>query len=68
MPDRDYYVRPEPRFNEARDKYLAHVAKMFELAGSSAPSAATGATFQKAFSCKAGAPMVRAPADGCEVW
>ncbi len=33
MPDRDYYVKPEPRFAEARDKYAAHVARMFELAG-----------------------------------
>ncbi len=33
MPDRDYYVKPEPRFVEARQKYLAHVAKMFTLAG-----------------------------------
>ena len=33
MPDRDYYLKPEPRFVEARAKYLQHVAKMFELAG-----------------------------------
>ena len=33
MPDRDYYLKPEPRFVEARDKYRVHVAKMFELAG-----------------------------------
>ncbi len=32
MPDRDYYVKPEPRFKEAREKYLAHVAAMFRLA------------------------------------
>ena len=30
---RDYYLKTEPRFVEARAKYLAHVAKMFELAG-----------------------------------
>jgi putative endopeptidase len=23
MPDRDYYLKPEPRFKEAREKYLA---------------------------------------------
>jgi endothelin-converting enzyme/putative endopeptidase len=34
LPDRDYYVKPEPRFAEARDRYLAHVATMFKLAGS----------------------------------
>jgi endothelin-converting enzyme/putative endopeptidase len=33
LPDRDYYLKPEPRFAEARTKYLGHVAKMFELAG-----------------------------------
>ncbi|HET7842646.1 MAG TPA: M13 family metallopeptidase [Xanthomonadales bacterium] len=33
MPDRDYYIKDEPRFVEAREKYLVHVAKMFELAG-----------------------------------
>ncbi|HVI59893.1 MAG TPA: M13 family metallopeptidase [Luteimonas sp.] len=33
MPDRDYYLKTEPRFVEARAKYLQHVAKMFELAG-----------------------------------
>jgi putative endopeptidase len=34
MPDRDYYIKDEPRFVEAREKYRLHVAKMFELAGS----------------------------------
>lgn len=33
MPDRDYYLKPEPRFKEAREKYVAHVAAMFKLAG-----------------------------------
>ncbi|HMG22316.1 MAG TPA: M13 family metallopeptidase [Kofleriaceae bacterium] len=33
LPDRDYYVKTEPRFVEARDKYLEHVAAMFKLAG-----------------------------------
>jgi endothelin-converting enzyme/putative endopeptidase len=33
MPDRDYYVKPEPRFVEARKKYAAHVAATFRLAG-----------------------------------
>jgi putative endopeptidase len=39
LPDRDYYVKTEPRFVEARAKYLAHVATMFQLAGR-APAAA----------------------------
>ena len=33
LPDRDYYVKPEPRFQEAREKYKVHVANMFKLAG-----------------------------------
>jgi putative endopeptidase len=33
LPDRDYYLKPEPRFQEAREKYRVHVATMFKLAG-----------------------------------
>jgi putative endopeptidase len=33
LPDRDYYVKTEPRFVEARERYLGHVAAMFQLAG-----------------------------------
>jgi len=33
LPDRDYYLKPEARFQEAREKYRVHVAKMFGLAG-----------------------------------
>src|SRR5262249_40989997 len=33
LPDRDYYVKSEARFKEAREKYLAHIEKMFLLAG-----------------------------------
>ena len=33
LPDRDYYVKTEKRFVEAREKYREHVAKMLELAG-----------------------------------
>jgi predicted metalloendopeptidase len=33
LPDRDYYLKPEPRFREAREKYQVHVATMFKLAG-----------------------------------
>jgi len=35
LPDRDYYLKPDQRFADAREKYLVHVAKMFELTGSS---------------------------------
>ncbi|HTO99285.1 MAG TPA: M13 family metallopeptidase [Myxococcales bacterium] len=33
LPDRDYYLKPEPRFVEAREKYLAYVQRIFQLAG-----------------------------------
>ncbi|HEX7679414.1 MAG TPA: M13 family metallopeptidase, partial [Thermoanaerobaculia bacterium] len=35
LPDRDYYLKPEKRFADARAKYRLHVAKMFELTGTS---------------------------------
>jgi endothelin-converting enzyme/putative endopeptidase len=35
MPDRDYYLRDEPRFKDAREKYVAYMHKMIALAGSS---------------------------------
>jgi endothelin-converting enzyme/putative endopeptidase len=43
MPDRDYYLKPDDRFKEARSKYVEHVAKMFKLAGWNDKSAAAGA-------------------------
>jgi endothelin-converting enzyme/putative endopeptidase len=33
LPDRDYYLKPETRFKEARDKYVEHISAMFKLAG-----------------------------------
>jgi endothelin-converting enzyme/putative endopeptidase len=33
LPDRDYYLKAEPRFKDAREKYAAHIAAMFKLAG-----------------------------------
>ena len=43
LPDRDYYLKPEQRFEEARDKYVVHVAKMFMLAGYNEADAAKAA-------------------------
>jgi putative endopeptidase len=43
LPDRDYYLKSEPRFQEAREKYRAHVARMFELAGADAAAARAAA-------------------------
>jgi putative endopeptidase len=33
LPDRDYYLKDDPKSVELRYKYVAHVARMFELAG-----------------------------------
>jgi putative endopeptidase len=43
LPDRDYYLKPEPRFQEAREKYRVHVANMFKLAGYDEQSAKAAA-------------------------
>jgi putative endopeptidase len=34
LPDRDYYLRDDEKFNTTRKQYADHIAKMFELAGS----------------------------------
>lgn len=44
LPDRDYYLKTEPRFQDARAKYLVHVANMFKLAGYDDAKAKTAAT------------------------
>ncbi len=33
LPDRDYYLKSDPKSTETRQKYVEHVQKMFELAG-----------------------------------
>jgi endothelin-converting enzyme/putative endopeptidase len=43
LPDRDYYLKPEKRFADARAEYRKHVAKMFALTGT-APAAARKAS------------------------
>jgi putative endopeptidase len=43
LPDRDYYLKTEPRFKEAREKYIAHVTAMLKLAGWDQNSAAAAA-------------------------
>jgi endothelin-converting enzyme/putative endopeptidase len=49
LPDRDYYVKTEPRFVEARDKYLVHLATMFKLAGRDEAAAKRAADSVMAF-------------------
>jgi putative endopeptidase len=43
LPDRDYYLKDDAKSKEIRDKYVAHVSKMLELAGESADAAGAGA-------------------------
>ena len=43
LPDRDYYVKTEPRFQEAREKYRSHVMRMLELGGATRAEAMRGA-------------------------
>jgi endothelin-converting enzyme/putative endopeptidase len=40
LPDRDYYLKDDPKSAELRTKYRAHVARMFELAGDKPATAA----------------------------
>jgi putative endopeptidase len=43
LPERDYYLREDAESARLRESYRAHVARMLELAGTSAESAARGA-------------------------
>jgi len=43
LPDRDYYLKDDKRFQTIREQYVAHVTKMFTLAGDSPEKAAAEA-------------------------
>jgi len=43
LPERDYYLSGEPKMREARERYRAHIERMFSLTGSSADDAALAA-------------------------
>jgi putative endopeptidase len=43
LPDRDYYFRADPKSVEIREKYVAHLGKMFGLLGYSADKASSAA-------------------------
>ncbi len=43
LPDRDYYFKEDEHSKELREQYVAHVAKMFELAGDKPEAAAAEA-------------------------
>ena len=40
LPDRDYYLKQDPKFRQIRSEYRAHVARTFELLGDGAQLAA----------------------------
>jgi predicted metalloendopeptidase len=44
MPDRDYYLKDDARFKEARAKYVAYMQRLFTLAGSNEAQAKAAAT------------------------
>src|ERR1035441_7475055 len=39
LPDREYYLKTDPKSVETRQRFVAHMTKMFQLAGESAESA-----------------------------
>jgi endothelin-converting enzyme/putative endopeptidase len=43
LPDRDYYLKSDPKSVETRERYVAHVQKMFELLGDKPEAAAAQA-------------------------
>jgi len=43
LPDRDYYLKDDPKSVETRQRYVKHIANMFALAGDSADEAAAKA-------------------------
>jgi len=45
LPDRDYFLVDSPKFADVRAKYVAHIAKMFTLAGMSDADARAKAVF-----------------------
>jgi putative endopeptidase len=49
LPDRDYYLKPEERFKDAREKYRVHVANIFKLIGYDEGAAKTAAQTVFAF-------------------
>jgi putative endopeptidase len=45
LPDRDYYLKDEPRFAKAREAYLAYLETLFRLLGDARPAAGAQAVF-----------------------
>ena len=49
LPDRDYYLKTDPKSVDIRQKFVDHMTKMFQLAGDSAEAAAAKAKDVLAF-------------------
>jgi putative endopeptidase len=49
LPDRDFYVNPDPGIAHIRDEYVAHVARMLKLIGSNDSEASAAAAGIMAF-------------------
>jgi putative endopeptidase len=60
LPDRDYYTKNDPKSEEIRKAYVAHVTKMFELTGDSpTDAAAEAATVMRIETALANGQMTR---------
>src|SRR5262249_44301049 len=60
LPDRDYYVKKDEKSVEIRERYLAHVQKMFELLGDAPETAkANAATVMRIETSLAKASLTR---------
>jgi putative endopeptidase len=57
LPDRDYYTKDDAKSKAIRDQYVAHVAKMLELAGHSHEAAAAEAVVVLDVETKLATPM-----------
>ncbi|WP_010251565.1 M13 family metallopeptidase [Myroides injenensis] len=58
LPDRDYYVLQDQDMKEKRDQYVAHVARMLELAGESKEDASSDAKRVLAIETKMAEPRL----------
>ncbi|HLV46326.1 MAG TPA: M13 family metallopeptidase [Flavobacterium sp.] len=58
LPDRDYYVLDDADMKEKREQYVAHIARMLEMSGESAESAAEDAKRVLAIETKMAEPRL----------
>ena len=59
LPERDYYTRADPKSEEQRKQYVAHVQKMFVLAGE--PDAQAARDAQTVLESRLDSPRRRSP-------